>query len=300
MLTSAQNLCAQGVDATSSASTQEADTTSPASTQEAAAPSSAPTQGADATSSASTQEAAAPAASGPGFHININWWDMALGPLFITAWTLFALGFAWRIYRFSRLTRVLPRPTIPVPPRIDADAARAPGGVSRVRRWVRRTIFGTNPIMGIVSLVFHVLLFLVPLLLPAHVDLLAKSTGARLLALPADLLDKLTLVFIVLGGFFLLRRILVPRVRALTTVRDYFILLLVAAPFVSAYMAHHRWLDYHTVVLVHMLVGDFVIAAVPWTKLGHMPFLILARFFVAGEYAWKPGNRRWQAKRAAR
>jgi hypothetical protein len=281
-----------------------ADATSSASTSESTA--AATVEQADATAGASQQADATAAATGeptpvtPGKTlITINFYDLALGPLFIGAWSLFGLGFAWRIWRFARMTRVVPKPAVYIPPRVRLPADRPPVLAFGLRRWVRTTIFGTNPLMGVVSLVFHVLLFLVPLLLPAHADLIARSTGAILPTLPAELLDRLTLVFIVLGGFFLLRRILIPRVRALTTVRDYLILLLVAAPFVSAYLAHHRVLDYHTVVLIHMLVGDVVIAAVPWTKLGHMPFLILARFFLAGERSWKPGNRRWVDRRAA-
>jgi hypothetical protein len=58
-------------------------------------------------------------------------------------------------------------------------------------------------------------------------------------------------------------------------------------------MAYHQWLDYRTVLVTHMIIGEILIAAIPFTKLGHMPFFILNRFFTAGEYAWKPGNRRW-------
>jgi nitrate reductase gamma subunit len=82
-------------------------------------------------------------------------------------------------------------------------------------------------------------------------------------------------------------------VRALSTLRDYLVLLLVAAPFATAYMAYHHWLDYRTVLVTHMIVGEILIGAIPFTKLGHMPFLIFARFFMSSEYAWRPGNRRW-------
>jgi nitrate reductase gamma subunit len=147
--------------------------------------------------------------------------------------------------------------------------------------------------MARVSLLFHVVLFLLPLLLPAHNILFFQTFRVALPTLPEPFMDAMTLLLFAFGAFFLLRRILIPRVRALTTVRDYLILLLVAAPFVSAYMAYHHWLDYRTVLVTHMLIGELVIALIPFTKLGHMPFLLLNRFFTAGEYAWKPGNRRW-------
>ena len=228
------------------------------------------------------------------------------GPLFILAWVLFAAGFAWRMLRFALLTRnthgaPLPAAARPVAaPSESADLAFLTRGMSpvgrlvfRVRRWLRRTVFASSPVMGVASLVFHFALFLVPLLLPAHNILFSQTFRFSLPTFPEPLMDKLTLGLLAIGAFFLLRRIFFPRVRALTTVRDYLIILLVAAPFVTAYLAYHQWLDYRTVLVIHMIVGEIVIAAIPFTKLGHMPFFIFSRFFISAEYSWKPGNRRW-------
>ena len=163
----------------------------------------------------------------------------------------------------------------------------------RVRRWIRGTVFSTTPVMGVASLVFHVGLFLVPLLLPAHSVLIRQSIGVGLPTLPEPLLDRLTLVLLVIGTFFLLRRIFFPRVRALSTVRDYLVILLVLAPFLTAYAAYHQWLNYRTVVVLHMLAGELLIGAIPFTRLGHMPFLIFSRFFLSAERSWRPADRRW-------
>lgn len=234
--------------------------------------------------------------------VRFQLYDFVRGPLFILAWVMFVLGFAWRIFQFTRLTRKITTPAVPAPAPLpsEADQRFMDAGKSgfrrwwaRLRRWERGTVFSTHPVMSRVSMVFHIMLFLVPLLLPAHNILFRQTFHASLPTLPEPLMDVLTLVLLGIGAFFLVRRIAFPRVRALTTVRDYLVLLLVAAPFVSAYMAYHQWLDYRTVLVVHMLLGEICIAAIPLTKLGHMPFLIFARFFNAGEYAWKPGNRRW-------
>jgi nitrate reductase gamma subunit len=218
--------------------------------------------------------------------------DFVRGPLFIAAWVVFALGFAWRILQHVRMTRTSSARAMPAA-RTGAEADREFRGTGRFRRWVRATIFGTNPVMGAVSLVFHLALFLVPLLLPAHNIMFFQSLGVSLPTIPEWLADRLTLGLLVIGGFFLLRRVLLPRVRALTTLRDYLVLVMVAAPLVSAYMAYHQLIDYRTILIVHMLIGEAVIAAIPFSKLGHMPFIIFARFFTAGERAWKPGTRRW-------
>jgi hypothetical protein len=292
---------AQSPDATTSASKK---TESPAAQAGGAA-----TQKADATTSASKSETqattgaskAAPASGKRARLLRHDLYDIVLGPAFVICWILFAAGCAWRVLQFSRMTRkTIPGSVVPNPVSVRGDTEFLLKGKSaigrvllRYRRWENRTVFHTNPVMARVSAVFHALLFLVPLLLPAHNILFYQATRLSLPTLPEPLLDKLTLLLLAFGAFFLLRRILIPRVRVLSTVRDYMVLLLVAAPFVTAYMAYHHWLDYHVMVLLHMMVGELFIAAIPFTKLGHMPFLIFARFFAASERAWKPGNRRW-------
>jgi nitrate reductase gamma subunit len=233
----------------------------------------------------------------------IDFYDLALGPLFILAWGLFAAGFAWRIILFRAMTRPAHAAPVPRPARgapAGEDFAFLTRGMSRsakiafrFTRWVRRTVFPVHPVMGVMSLVFHIGLFLVPLLLPAHTLIFSRSAHVSLPSLPGPFMDKLTLVLLAIGGFFLLRRLFFPRVRALSTLRDYLVLLLVAAPLLTAYAAYHQWLNYRTMLVIHMLVGDTVIAAIPFTKLGHMPFLIYTRFFVSSEYSLRPGGRRW-------
>ncbi|MGD0725145.1 MAG: hypothetical protein ABSB63_06225 [Spirochaetia bacterium] len=256
--------------------------------------------GTDAVSGASAARTRSP--TGPAA---LDFTGILMGPAFILAWVLFVLGCAWRVLQFMRLTRLGRRVpaagvqlTAPGSGAADREFLFAGESwlgrlFSRYRRWEKGTVFGAHPVMARVSIVFHVLLFLVPLLLPAHNNLLSRALGMSLPSLPAALLDLLTLVFLLIGGFFLARRVLVPRVRILSTLGDYIILLLVVAPFVTAYAAHHRWLDYHTLLMAHTIVGEALIAAIPFTKLGHMPYLILSRFFTASEHSLKTAGRRW-------
>jgi len=147
--------------------------------------------------------------------------------------------------------------------------------------------------MRTVSLTFHILLFLVPLLLPAHNMLLHRSLHVSLPTIPSPVADWLTVVLIGLGGFFLVRRLVVPRVRMLSTVYDYLILLLVLAPFVTGLMAYHHVSSSRWLMVAHVASGDLLLLALPFTKLGHMPFLVFSRFFVSGEYGWRSGKRAW-------
>ena len=285
----------QETDATSSASRTSGAATPSVSKPSADAATSA--SKADATSSASRFTAAATSSASrtPGARANLSTtvYDIAQGPALRISLLLALLGLLYRFRQFRRFTRMAPgrgkyRP-------------EAVLGLQHENRPVLASLFpgparpksGTHPVMRTVSLVFHILLFLVPLLLPAHNILLARRFHASLPAIPGPLADWLTIVLIAAGGFFLLRRVFFPRVRVLSTVYDYGVLLLVLAPFVTGLMAYHHVTTSHWLMVVHVISADALFAAIPFTKLGHMPFLLFARFFVSGEYALRPAARAW-------
>jgi nitrate reductase gamma subunit len=247
-------------------------------------------------------------------------YDVVRGPAFLAAWIVFALGVAWRVAQYVGLTARPGRLTAGLHGAAGSARARTalhPGYAGRgsraadlpylagvraapARLWARMrqhalsTILGSNPVMATVSSLFHVLLFLAPLLLPAHAILFDLTFRISLPTLPEPLLDAFTVVVIAACLFFLVRRLAVSRVRALTTHRDWLVLGLVLVPFLSAFLAYHQLLPYRVILMIHMIAGELVIAAIPFTAIGHMPFILFARFFTAGEYSWRSGRRVWR------
>jgi nitrate reductase gamma subunit len=265
---------------TASAWSQQADATTSASRSSAEAVSSASrSTAADATTSASRSP-------GAPRKITSVLYDAGQGPVLRLSLLAAALGILYRIWQFRRLTRTLrKRPSFAVAATAATAATVAHG---RTRRGVV-----THPLMRTVSLSFHVLLFVVPLFLPAHTMIVGRSLHASLPSLPSPVADWLTIVLVCLGGFFLARRLFVPRVRVLSTIYDYAILLLVLGPFLTGLMAYHHVSSSPWLMIAHVASGDLLLAAIPFTKLGHMPFLLFSRLFVSGEYAWRPGKRAW-------
>ena len=288
---------------------EQADATTSASRTTAEAPKEGPTSASratvDATTSASRAEHEAPgagtAATGSASRaprtqreLSGTLYNFAAGPALRFCLLAAALGILYRLRQFIRLTRRRParRPLSPRP----TVAASPPA-----RRSLRSILFVgpagpkslSHPTVRTVSLIFHGLLFLVPLLLPAHNMILYHSIHARLPAIPAQLADWLTIILVLLGGFFLVRRLAVPRVRVLSTLYDYLILVLVLAPFVTGLMLYHHVSSSRWLMIGHIVAGDAVLLAIPFTKLGHMPFLLFSRFSASGEYAWKPARRAW-------
>ncbi len=45
-----------------------------------------------------------------------------------------------------------------------------------------------------------------------------------------------------------------------------------------------------TVIFLHILSGEMMLITIPFTKLGHMIFFFLYRFFIGSEYSFLPGD----------
>jgi nitrate reductase gamma subunit len=158
---------------------------------------------------------------------------------------------------------------------------------------LQNTLVGKHPVMAIVSAVFHLCLFAVPVLTHAHNELLRQSWGISFFSLPDRLIDIMTVIVLVGALFFLMRRLVIPRVRAVSSASDYIVLLIAAAPFLTGFMAYHHWGDPRAMTTMHVLSGELLLVAIPFTKLGHMVFFFVARIFFGSEFSLWRGRRVW-------
>ncbi|MBW1871110.1 MAG: nitrate reductase [Deltaproteobacteria bacterium] len=150
-----------------------------------------------------------------------------------------------------------------------------------------------HPVMTMVSYVFHLCLLLTPLFVMGHAVLWQESWGISWWSLPPWLADVTTLV--VIGGalFFALRRIAAPEVRNVTTWKDFLLLIIVVAPFVTGLMAHQHWLPYKTIVIVHIVSGAVWLIAIPFTWLSHMFWFVFTRSYMGSEFGAVRNARDW-------
>ncbi len=142
----------------------------------------------------------------------------------------------------------------------------------------------TSPIITLVTFAFHVCLIATPVFLLAHVILWDEALSLKWWALPDKTADVMTLIVIACCVFFAIRRIVSPEARFVTDRSDYLLLALTAAPFVTGFLAFHQVTQGPWMTIIHMLSGQILLAAVPFTRLVHMIFGLLTRAYIGSEF----------------
>ena len=220
-------------------------------------------------------------------------YDLVRGPLVWVAFTVFIVGTIYQVVRFYSLSRSqtpfrLTKPT-GGPPKAEEPPAEP---LLTFGQRIRLSIAGTSPVMITVTTVFHILLVLTPLFVLGHNVLWDLAWGISPPSLSETVTDVLTLIVIGGGVYFLGRRLFMARVRAITSAYDYVILAIATAPFITGFLAYRHLFDYDTVILLHMLAGEIMLIAIPFTKLVHMPFFFINRFLLVHENSFGTGGSR--------
>jgi nitrate reductase gamma subunit len=212
----------------------------------------------------------------------------ATGPL---VWLAFIVFIGGSLFRLTRLLLLVHRKE-----KFIYSYMSLKFSLRSILHWL--TPFGTanwrlHPWLTIVTFSFHICLVLTPIFLLAHIVLLDESWNISWWALPDGLAIVMTLV--VIGGslFFFVRRRVTPEVAYVTAASDYVILLLTAAPFVTGLIAYFQWFDVRFFTLLHVLAGEAMLVAVPFTRISHMLFAPLTRAYMGSEFGGIRHARDW-------
>jgi len=167
------------------------------------------------------------------------------------------------------------------------------GAVNSIFKWL--IPFGTygwrkQPFMTVIFFGFHIGAVFVPIFLLAHNVFLKNKIGISWITLNSGIADILTWTVIVSAFLLVLRRISLPEVRILTTAYDYFILLLSVAPFITGLIARYEIGNYSFWLTLHILCGEALLIAIPFTKLSHIVLFFASRAQLGMDYGIKRGG----------
>lgn len=147
-----------------------------------------------------------------------------------------------------------------------------------------------NPIFTILGYMFHICLIVVPIWFSGHISLWEESRFEwSWTPIPDGLADWMTLIFLAIALFFLLRRIVSADIRLLSTFSDYLLIVVVAMPFITGYFLTNGTVDNigflgENIQLIHMLSGELMLILIPFTKLSHFVLFFFSRGATAIEF----------------
>jgi nitrate reductase gamma subunit len=153
--------------------------------------------------------------------------------------------------------------------------------------WRKRSL------MTIVTFAFHISLVCMPFFLAAHVILINEAWGISWSTIPDGLADGMTIVVIIACVFFVLRRLILRDVRFVTTPTDYIMIAIAAAPFITGFMADQQYCNYRLWLILHILSGEIMLMAIPFTRLVHMLYALFTRVYLGSEFGNVRHARDW-------
>ncbi len=201
------------------------------------------------------------------------------GPL---VWVAFIIFFGGSLYRLVSMAILAKKKDSAVYEYFNPSFA-----FRSIFRWL--TPFATlnwrrHPWLTIVTFAFHFCLIVGPVFLFAHIILVKESWNISWWYLPDGVVDVMTVIVIGSCVFFAVRRKISPEVKFLTSRSDYVILAIVAMPFVTGFWTYHQWPASTFVGILHILSGEVMLAAIPFTRLSHMIFFPFTRGYMGSEF----------------
>ena len=213
-------------------------------------------------------------------------YELARGPLAWIALLVFILG---SIGRVATVLFKTGQENAGIPSR------NVKQGIRSIFHWILP--FGSQemrkrPDVTVISFLFHICVVLVPIFLLAHTILWYESWRIQWWSPPETVTDIMTIVVILSCFFFLFRRIKNPDVRNVTSASDYVLLAIVMLPFVTGFFAYHQWGPSRTMLILHVLSGEILLVAIPFTRIGHMLLFPFSRSEMGSDYGHviKPGD----------
>jgi nitrate reductase gamma subunit len=123
----------------------------------------------------------------------------------------------------------------------------------------------SQPVFSTVSFVFHICLLGVPIFLLAHNTLWDEAFAFSLPSLSESFAETLTVIFLMSALFLLTAKIVLPAVRSQSTAKDYFLLLLSSAPFLTGFLAHRQIGPYRETLILHIFSGEILLMIIPFS-----------------------------------
>ena len=181
-------------------------------------------------------------------------YEFVSGPLALISFAVFFVGIIYRIIWYVKgLDWRLDRVAYSTQRSLGIK-----GAIRSLFHWLlplNRTT-ANHPIFMGATYLFHLCLIIAPIFLVAHVVLIEESWNVSWITIPDPIADYMTMVVIAAGIFFLVRRFTNPDVKT----------------------------------ILHILAGEIMLVAIPFTKLSHFVLFFCSRIQLGMDYGIKRGG----------
>jgi nitrate reductase gamma subunit len=133
--------------------------------------------------------------------------------------------------------------------------------------------FEVRAVFSFTSMLFHVSIIVTPIFLGAHIMLWERGLAISWPALGNVAADYLALLAVITGVALFAQRVGASASRAISRAQDYFLPLLLIAPFITGYLAMHPEINpfgYDGTMFVHVMSGNLIFLLIPFTKMSHV------------------------------
>jgi len=150
--------------------------------------------------------------------------------------------------------------------------------------------FGTrnmrmHPGMTIATFAFHFCVMAGPVFIASHVVMWEEEWNINFFYVIPDYIGEVMAAIVIVSSlFFVWRRLFLKEVKFVTSASDFVILAIVAAPFITGFLAWRQWGNYPILLLSHILSGEILLMCIPFTRLSHMLFAPFLRAHTGSEF----------------
>jgi nitrate reductase gamma subunit len=102
--------------------------------------------------------------------------------------------------------------------------------------------------------------------------------------LDENVTNIMTMIVVAAALVFAARRIFQKEVRYVSGFQDWLILAIAALPFVTGLLAYYQVGNYQVMIVLHILTGEIMLAAIPFTRLSHKLFSVVTRRYMGSEF----------------
>lgn len=203
----------------------------------------------------------------------------SIGPLAWLSFFVFVSGGIWRLLSLYSLAKRKDGPFL--------SYMSLSYGLRSILHWM--TPYGSlgwreNPGLTAATFVFHLCAIIAPLFALAHLTMLDTYFGIAIPALPDAATDLMSMAVVACCLFFAWRRLAQADVRYLSSSKDYVMLVLAVLPFATGILAHHQLGPPLVMSTLHVLSGEALLVAVPFTRLSHMLYGFFLRAYMGSEF----------------